>query len=69
MAIISKKKIPYPISPGLRNYLKEQERAKRIAVAIQALSVRAVADLTTAIPASLSFTRRVRVDALPNAKP
>jgi hypothetical protein len=32
MAIISKKKIPYAVSTKLRNYLKEQERAKRIAI-------------------------------------
>ncbi len=32
MAIISKKKIPFPISQRLRTYLKEQEREKRIGI-------------------------------------
>ena len=32
MAIISKKKIPFPISPRLRTYLKDHEREKRIGI-------------------------------------
>ncbi len=38
MAIISKKKIPFPINPQLRTYLKDQEREKRLSITYQDLT-------------------------------
>jgi hypothetical protein len=38
MAIIHKKKIPFPISSGLRGYLREQEREKQLSISYQDLT-------------------------------